>query len=126
MYINPNSVHSPIINNHWDNLRMTDGEYATKFAKHYRFRNLNGDYSLLDDYYCLKSEVKINTDIDFLFFLYMRAEHRNKTIENYPTPQEIAEEMLRSGYATYFNENINSGITTSDDVAIKSFLNPNP
>lgn len=122
IYIKPNSSHSPIINNHWDNLRMTDSEYTNKFAKNYMFGNLNGDYSLLDDNYRLKPEVSINTDIDFLFFTYIRAEHRNKTIENYPTPQEIAEEINRSGYKTYFEKNKSSDITTFEDNDIDSFI----
>jgi len=122
IYINPNSVHFPTINQHWDDLRMTDSEYAKKFAKHYKFRNVNGDYSLLDDNYCLAPEVMINTKIDFLFLTYIRAEHRNKTIENYPTPQEIAEEINRSGYKTYFEENVKSKITTFEDNVISQLI----
>jgi hypothetical protein len=121
-YINPNSPHIQIINNHWDNLRMTDNEYANKSAASYRFRNLQGDNSLLEANYQLSQAVQINTTIDFLFFTYIKPEHRNKTIENYPTPQETAEEINRSGYATYFEENKNSGITTFEDNDIDSFI----
>lgn len=124
IYINPNSVHSLTINNHWDNLRMIDNEYANKSAENYRVRNLNGDYSLLDDKYRLRPEVSINTrsTFDFLFFTYIKPEHRNKTIERYPTPQEIAEEINRSGYKTYFEENVKSGITTFEDSVISPLI----
>jgi len=126
IYINSHStkVKIDILNSHWESLRLTDGEYAKLDPAKIRFYELEkeGDFSLLDESYRLKSEVEINTDIDFLFFLYMKAEHRNKTIKTYPTPQEIAEEINRSGYKTYFEENKNSGITTFEDKDIEQFL----
>ena len=122
IYINPNSNHSEFIKKHWDNLKMTDREYSTKFAKHYRFSDLTEDISLLKDDYSLTDEVKIDTEIDFLFLTYIRAKHRNENINNYPTPKEIAEEINRSDYKTYFEENINNQITTFQDEDIKTFL----
>lgn len=125
IYIKPKSVHSPVINNHWDNLRMTDNEYTNLNPAKIRFPELekDGDYSLLDKNYRLKSEIKINTEIDFLFFTYIKAEHRNKDKhKRYPTPQEIAEEINRSGYKTYFEENVKSGIETYQDIDIKLLI----
>jgi hypothetical protein len=122
IYINPNSPHSAIIHNHWDNLRMTDNEYSNKLASNYSFRNLHGDNSLLESNYQLKQVVHINTKIDFLFFTYIKPEHRNKAVGRYPTPQEIAEEINRSGYKTYFEENKKSGITTFEDNDIDNLI----
>lgn len=129
LYINPKSTDSTKtkINDYWAKLKSTDSKYEEQSANDYKFENLDGDYSLLDDDYCLKPEVVIDTDIDFLFFTYTKAEHRKlgsnrETIQNYPTPQEIAEEINRSCYATYFKENINSKIRTFQDTDINSFL----
>ena len=90
--------------------------YKAQSASNYRFKNLNVDYFLLDDDYCLKPIVTINTEIDFLFFTYIKAEHKNKAIEDYPMPRQIAEEINHFGYKTYYEENKNSRIKTYQDI----------
>ena len=127
IYINSGSakVKVDILNSYWKSLRLTDGEYAKLDPEKIRFYELekDGDFSLLDKNYCLIPKVEINTRLDFLFFLYMKAEHRNKEKQKrYPTPQEIAEEINRSGYETYYKENVKSEITTFEDNDINGFL----
>ncbi|CAN5491352.1 hypothetical protein BH10ACI1_BH10ACI1_27360 [soil metagenome] len=129
IYINPTSTDSTKtkINDYWNRLKLTDGEYAKQFASDYKFENLDGDHSLLDINYCLREEVEIDTKIDFLFFTYIKAEHRKldadgKTMQDYPIPKEIAEEINRSGYKTYFEENKKSGITTFEDININPLV----
>lgn len=129
IYINPNSndATKTKVNDYWAKLKSTDKNYLEQSVNDYKFENLKGDYSLLDINYCLKPEVKIDTDIDFLFYTYIKAENRKldderKTIQNYPSPEEIANEILRSGYKTYFEENIARRITTFEDEKIKAFL----
>jgi hypothetical protein len=121
IYIKPNSVHSATIINHWKSLILTDSNYKTA-PKYY-----NPEVPLIDSDYCLVSDVQINTEIDFLFFTYIRVEHREldndrKPIRKYPMPQEIAEEINRSNYKTYFEENKKSGITTFQDVDINPLV----
>lgn len=121
LYINPKSTFSSIIAKNWQTLRLTDSEYQKK-ATQYRLKE-GYDASLLTDDYLLSKECSINTDIDFLYFTYIKPEHRNKKEQRFPTPQEIAEEMLRSGYQTYFCQNRASGIITAEDNEIISYLN---
>ena len=67
-----------------------------------------------------------NEKIDFLLLTYMKPKHRNlksNKQKDYPTPQEIAEEIKTSGYSTYFYQNRASGIITSDDDEILNTLN---
>ncbi len=60
-------------------------------------------------------------DFDFLLLTYMQPKHRILSLnhqQKYPNSQEIAEEMKRTGYSTYFCQNRVSGIITSDDEEI--------
>ena len=123
IYVNPHTLHFAKIMNHWNSLKLTDTKYKTS-PKYY-----NPEVPLIDSSYCLVSDVQIKTDIDFLFYSYIRVEHREldsdrRPMRRYPLPQEIAEEINRTGYRTYFDENKKSGITTFQDKDINQFVNP--
>ncbi len=66
--------------------------------------------------------MNIQTDFDFLFLTYIQPKHRNPTINDYPSSDEIASEIKNSGYNTYFNENIKQGIVTFQDKEIIKLL----
>ncbi|MBI4930047.1 MAG: hypothetical protein HY841_04730 [Bacteroidetes bacterium] len=70
----------------------------------------------------------IAKDFDFLLCTYILPKHKNIKKDNnneYPEPKEIAQEMLASGYQTYFCQNRASGIVTCDDEEIISYLSGN-
>ena len=121
IYINPNSGNSRTVRNHWRNLRLTDKNYKNN-PKYF-----NPEAPLIRRNYCLISKVQINTEIDFLFFCYMKVEHQElrndgKPKRQYPTPQEIAGQINRSGYKTYFEENKKNRIETFQDIDINPLV----
>ena|ERR1035437_5817998 len=120
LYLNPNSKNIDLIMRNWNTLKSTDDEYK-KNAEQYRFEKVY-DSSLLNKDYTLSSVCAIGTDLDFLFFTYIKPHHRNNIRKVFPTPKEIADEIIRSGYDTYFEENRNCGITTFEDDKIKEYL----
>jgi hypothetical protein len=119
LHINPKSNHNHKIKEHWEKLKLIDNEY-NKSSKQYRIGN--NDLSLLNSDYTLSLDCLIKTDLDFLFFTYIRPQHRDSTIKVFPTPKEIADEIIRSGYKTYFEENRKCGIITFEDEEIKGYL----
>lgn len=121
IYIKPDSVHTVLLKQHWAKLRSTDSNY-NKSPNHY----VPGP-PLLDSDYCLERNIQINREIDFLFFTYIKVEHREldkdgKPMRVYPTSIKIAEEINRSGYSTYFEENRKNGIETFQDDEIAQLL----
>jgi len=56
-------------------------------------------------------------------FTYIQPKHRNESLEAYPTAIEIAEEINRTGYETYFYKNIENKIFTAlDNEVIEKLL----
>ncbi len=122
IYLNKDSKHFPLLNKHWINLRRVDSEYAIKNSRAYRINADDENRSLLDDNYVMRDEIKIEGDFDFLLFTYVKPKHRNPALKRYPLPEEIADEIIKSGYRTYFEENRKNGIETFQDLEILKFL----
>ncbi len=123
IYINPLSANSRKVRNYWRRLKTNDTQYQNN-PKHF---NPTNDSPLIRRNYCLVSTVVINTKLDFLFFCYMRVDHQNlrndgKPERKYPSPYEIAGQINRSGYRTYFEENVKNGITTFEDSVISPLI----
>ncbi len=123
VYINPTSIHGNLIRDHWRDLKRLNADYAQMNSTSYCFTGLENEYSLLNEDFTLRTNVKVETKLDFLFFIYIKPEHRNKGDQRYPTPEEIGNEIIGSGYKTYFEKNNDYGITTDDDVTIKQIIN---
>ena len=117
LYVNPKSNHINKIKSNWEILKLIDNNY-NKESKQYRIE----DDLLLEKDYTLSSDCLIETGLDFLFFTYIKPQHRNSEINVFPTSQEIADEINRSGYKTYFEENRKCGIITFEDEEIKRYL----
>lgn len=113
IWINPNSRFKTDLETYWNGL-MTQYGYQNNYTYNWSDGTLiTADYKL-----DLNLEVK---DLDFLLLTYMQPKHRVLSLEQqqqYPTPKEIAEEIRRTGYSTYFCQNRVSGIITSDDEEI--------
>ena len=123
IYINTSSIHCDLIKQYWLDLKNIDEDYLKINSSSYCFSELEGEYSLLNDDFTLSSEVRIETNLDFLFFNYIKPEHRDQKKERYPTPEEIANEIICSGYKTYFEKNNDYGITTANDTLIRNLIN---
>ncbi len=121
LYINPKSEYINELKRNWETLKLIDTGYS-KSSSQYRFLD-KYDESLLNEDYTLSEVCSIDTDCDFLFFTYIKPLHRNDLKKEFPTPKIIAEEIIRSGYRTYFEENVNAGIATFEDEEISSYLN---
>lgn len=123
LWINPQSKRQQQVKKFWKKIRSkkSDLGYA-KSTDDFTWE----DGSLLKKDYSLKLK-DIESDLDFLFCTYIKPKHKeeqknNPGHEEYPEPKEIADAMLASGYQTYFCQNRASGIVTSDDNEIISFL----
>jgi hypothetical protein len=128
IWINPESDFQTEINKFWNSL-ITGNGYQVKRSFDW------SDAALINSQYILDKiiidskmlEEKSEEKIDFLLLTYMKPKHRNLILNGkklYPKPQEIAEEIRKSGYSTYFEKNKSSGIITSDDEIINQLLTP--
>jgi hypothetical protein len=122
LWINPTSRLKDKVNKFWDNIRAIPELGYTKPTVNFDWVDgslITADYKL--------DHADINTDLDFLFCTYIQPKHKEKKKnepphKEYPTPKDIALAMLASGYQTYFRQNRENGIITSDDDDIISFL----
>lgn len=121
IWLNPKKENSKIIE-YWNSIKIEERGYK---------KNSNdfvwSDNKLINDNYELQLSIDIE-DIDFLLCTYIKPKHKNiqKDIQmKYPDPKEIADAMITSGYQTYFCQNRASGIVTSDDDEIISYLTGN-
>lgn len=118
IWINPLSKSKEKIVQFWNSIKSVDHGFKQN-TNHYK--RLDG--KLLDDNYCLSFE--ISTTLDFLLCTYIKAEHKNSQKDQngeYPTIEEIANEINTSGYSTYFDQNNGNGIITFQDNEIKQLL----
>ncbi|MCY7344615.1 MAG: hypothetical protein LH614_00185 [Pyrinomonadaceae bacterium] len=119
IWINPDSRFTADIEKYWNNLIQTHG-----------YQNINSNSFNWSDGTFLTQNFQIDITIadvklDFLLLTYMQPKHRILSLnhqQKYPNSQEIAEEIKKTGYSTYFCQNIVSGITTSDDEEIFKYI----
>lgn len=82
-----------------------------------KFKFNNEDPSILKNGQ-LNFKVRLPAGIDYVFATPTAA-----FPGDFPTPQIIADAIINSKYDTYFNENYNNQIRTSEDEEIKSLIN---
>ena len=119
IYVNQHSKYHSKVKKFWETLKLLDNGYVKRKSSGYSFRNEN---SLLNEDFTLNKEVVIDTNLDFLFFTYIKPKHLTNNLHQYPTPQEIAAIINQSGYKTYFTENVKSQILTYNDKAILGLI----
>ena len=113
IWINPDSKFKADIEGYWNGLMNQYG-----YENNYTYNWSDGTLITTDYKLDFNFEVK---GLDFLLLTYMQPKHRVLSLnqqQQYPTPQEIAEEIKRTGYATYFCQNRVNGIITYDDELI--------
>ena len=104
VYINKNSEYKEVIKKYWEKLiKLKTSKYDINGIERFEFAN---NSPLINDKFMLSENVQVDTDLDFLLFTYIQPKHRNESLEAYPTAIEIAEEINRTGYETYFYKNI--------------------
>ena len=118
IFINKKSDKKQVVSNFWGQFRILDNNYK-KTPNDLSFEN----NSLIDNDYSFIESVVIDTDLDFLLFTYIQPQHRNAEFKRIPTANEIAEEIIRSGYKIYFEENTKHQIKTTHDEEIIKICN---
>jgi hypothetical protein len=117
IWINPNSQFETNLETYWNGL-LTQYGYQNNYTYNW------SDRTLISQDYKLGLTLGVE-DLDFLLLTYMQPKHRVLSLDQqqqYPTPKEIAEEIKRTGYSTYFCQNRVSGIITSDDEEIFKYI----
>lgn len=122
LYINPKSKYVEKIKSMWDELKKSEEDYANIENANFQIDGREENRTLLNDDYTLSDDFNIGTELDFLFLTYIKPANKNNANKNYPTSRDIASEIIRSGYDTYFKQNIKSGITTFQDEDILTIL----
>lgn len=122
LYINPKGNYIEKIKIMWENLKKIDQDYLAKKCQNFKINDNHENSTLLNDDYTLSSDVNIETELDFLFLTYIKPTHRDSTINEYPSPTDIATEIKRSGYDIYFTQNLANGISTFQDKEILRLL----
>lgn len=124
LWINPliKKDNKLILKNHWKKIGIP--KYGYIKAMDYEWTQSR----LLNDDFTLGNKIEINTNLDFLLCTFMQPKHKNliqNGNKNLPNENEIANEMLTSGYQTYFCQNRANGIVTSEDNEIIKYLTKN-
>ena len=123
IWINPESDSKAEITTFWNSLiqsKSYEGDRSFNWSDN---ALINSEYKLEES--LVESKSLNEKKIDFLLLTYMKPKHRNcqsNKQKNYPTSQEIADEIKTSGYSTYFCQNRASGITTFDDEKILKYI----
>ena len=117
IWINPQSKYKQEIKKMWSTI-IQNVQFGYSKIRVSNFKWGDEDSLLLDDY---SLDLKIKSDYDFLLCTYIIPKHKNiqKNSERvYPSPKEMSDAILASGYKTYFSKNRKNGIVTFDDKQI--------
>lgn len=140
LWINRLSSHTEVINKLWNLIRIPEHGFGSKFSTYdykmtpeggYKVQFESGSTSIYevdgkklirDDYTIPFLHLPIKTDLDFLLCVYTKPKNRDEFYgrkwNSYPSSKEIAEQMIYSGYHTYFAQNRANGIVTVIDKEI--------
>jgi hypothetical protein len=136
IWIKPNTTFTQYLINEWHSIVNNQNNFfrfkrnsqtnapSNTARNHTDFSGPNNDAVLLNPNFEL-IDVPINSDFDFLLLTYTNP-RQNPPCPNYPDAETIANAIndRNSRYNAYLRRNIDSGIITCDDNAIREFLSP--